>query len=101
MVAILALTMAGGFYVLQRDLRGQLNDQFERRALSIAQTLAGERNVVAQAAAGHPGGQLQVLATKVKQETGARFVVITNAKGIRLSHPTPALIGTSITYHDP
>src|SRR6185437_6150027 len=27
--------------------------------------------------------------------------VITNAKGIRLSHPTLALIGTPITYHDP
>ncbi|HEX9040069.1 MAG TPA: sensor histidine kinase [Trebonia sp.] len=101
MVAILALTMAGGFYVLQRDLRGQLNDQFERRALSIAQTLAGEQAVVRQAADGRPGGQLQLLATQVQRETSALFVVITNAQGIRLSHPKPALIGTPITYHDP
>ena len=101
MVAILVLTMAGGLYVLQRDLREQLNDQFEHRALSIAQTLAGERSVAAQAAAGHPGGQLQVLATQVQQETNALFVVITNAQGIRLTHPNPALIGTPITYHDP
>jgi two-component system CitB family sensor kinase len=101
MVAILALTMAGGFYLLQRDLRGQLNDQFEHRALSIAQTLAGEQSVAEQAAAGRPGGQLQVLATQVKQETQALFVVITNAQGIRLTHPNPALIGTPITYHDP
>jgi two-component system, CitB family, sensor kinase len=101
MVAILALTMAGGYYVLQRDLRGQLDDQFEHRALSIAQTLAGEQNVAEQAAAGHPGGQLQVLATQVLRETGSLFVVITNAQGIRLSHPNPALIGTPITYEDP
>ena len=101
MVAILVLTMAGGFYVLQRDLRGQLNDQFEHRALSIAQTLAGEQNVAAQAADGRPGGQLQVLATQVRQETGALFVVITNAQGIRLTHPNPALIGTPITYRRP
>jgi two-component system, CitB family, sensor kinase len=101
MVAILVLTMAGGFYVLQRDLRGQLNDQVEHRALSIAQTLAGEQAVAGQAATGRPGGQLQVLATQVRQQTNALFVVITNAQGIRLTHPNPALIGTPITYQDP
>jgi two-component system CitB family sensor kinase len=101
MVAILVLTMAGGFLVVQRNLSRQLNDQFEHRALSIAQTLAGEQNVVEQAAAGRPGGQLQVLATQVRQETGSLFVVITNADGIRLTHPNPALIGTPITYDDP
>ena len=101
MVTILVLTMAGSLYVLQRDLREQLNDQVEYRALSIAQTLAGERSVAEQAAAGRPGGQLQVLATQVQQETNALFVVITNAQGIRLTHPNPALIGTPITFHDP
>jgi two-component system CitB family sensor kinase len=44
---------------------------------------------------------LQVLATQVRQETGALFVVITNARGIRLTHPNPALIGTPVTYADP
>jgi two-component system CitB family sensor kinase len=101
MAAILVLTMAGGFYVLQRDLRGQLNDQFEHRALVVAQTLAAEQNVAEQAASGRPGGQLQLLATQELQANDALFVVITNAKGIRLTHPNPALIGTPITYHDP
>jgi len=101
MVAILALTMAGGFYVLQRDLRGQLNDQFERRALSIAQTLASEQAVATQVVDGRPGAQLQVLASRAMADTGALFVVITNAQGIRYTHPTPALIGTPVTYLDP
>ena len=101
MAAILVLTMAGGFLVVQRNMSGQLNDQFEHRALSVAQTLAGEQNVAELAARGRPGGALQVLATQVRRETGALFVVITDARGIRLSHPIPALIGTSITYKDP
>jgi two-component system CitB family sensor kinase len=101
MVAILVLTMAGGFYVLQRDLRGQLDDQFEHRALSIAQTLASEQTVATQVADGRPGGQLQVLATQAMEETSALFVVITNAQGIRYTHPKASLIGTSITYDDP
>ncbi len=101
MVAILVLTMTGGFFVVQRDLHEQLNDQFEHRALSIAQTLAAEQNVATQVVDGRPGGQLQVLASQVKQRTGALFVVITNAQGIRYTHPNPALIGTPITYKDP
>jgi len=101
MVAILVLTTAGGFVVLYQNMSRQLNDQFEDRALSIAQTLAGEQNVAKLAADGRPGGQLQVLATQVQQETSALFVVITNAQGIRLSHPNPALIGTPVTYDDP
>jgi two-component system CitB family sensor kinase len=101
MVAVLVLTLAGGFLVAQRNLSRQLNDQFEHRALSIAQTLASQRNVTALAADGHPGGQLQVLATRVRLETGALFVVITNARGIRLTHTNPALIGTPVSYEDP
>ena len=101
MVAILVVTLAGGYIVIQRNLSRQLNDEYEHRALSIAQTLAGQRNVAELAAAGQPGGQLQVLATQVMRETQSLFVVITNDRGIRLSHPTPALIGTPITYDDP
>ena len=101
MVAILVLTLVGGFFVAQGNLSGQLNGQFENRALSIAQTLAGQESVAAQAADGPPGGQLQVLATRVQRETDALFVVITNARGIRLTHPNPALIGTPVTYDDP
>ena len=101
MVAILLLTVVGGFVVMYQNTSGQLNDQFEHRSLSIAQTLAGEQNVVALAADGRPGGQLQVLASQVLRQTGALFVVITNAQGIRLTHPNPALIGTPVTYDDP
>ena len=101
MVAILVLTVAGGFFVVQRDLHGQLNDQFEHRALSIAQTLAAEQDVAAAVADGPPGGQLQAMATAEVEQTGALFVVITNARGIRYTHPTPALIGTPVTYLDP
>ena len=101
MVAILVLTMAGGSFLLYRDLHEQLNVQFENRALSIAQTLAAEQSVATQVADGRPGGQLQAMATSEKEATGALFVVITNAEGIRYTHPNPALIGTPITYNDP
>ncbi|HEY0936992.1 MAG TPA: sensor histidine kinase [Trebonia sp.] len=101
MVAILVVTLVGGFFVVQWNLRRQLNNQFEHRALSIAQTLAGEPNIAVQVLDGHPGGPLQALANQARAETGALFVVITNAQGVRYTHPNPALIGTPITYEDP
>ena len=101
MVTTLVLTMAGGAVVMQVNRWGQLNNQFEHRALSIAETLAGEPDIAAQVVNGRPGGQLQQLASQVQQKTGALFVVITNAQGIRFTHPKPALIGTPITYEDP
>ena len=101
MVAILVLTLAGGSLVVELNLHGQLNDQFEHRALSVAQTLAGEKSVAEQVADDGPGGQLQVMATQVREQTGALFVVITNARGIRYTHPNAALIGTPVWYDDP
>jgi two-component system CitB family sensor kinase len=101
MVAILVLTLAGGFFVVQWNLRGQLDDQFEHRALSIAQTLAAEDNVAVQVVDDPPGGALQTLATRTRAETGALFVVITDGRGIRYTHPNPALIGRPVTYNDP
>jgi two-component system, CitB family, sensor kinase len=101
MVAILVVTMVAGFFVVQLNLRQQFADQYERRAMSVAQTLAVDPSVTRLVAEGHPGGPLQRLATEVEHQTGALFVVIVSHQGIRLTHPNPALIGTPIDYRDP
>lgn len=101
MVAILVLVMVAGFLIVQWNLQRQLVGQYEHRALSVAQTLAAERQVRRLVTDGQPGGELQVLASDVQHQTHALFVVITNEHGIRFTHPNPALIGTPITYHDP
>jgi two-component system CitB family sensor kinase len=101
MVAILMITMVAGFLVVQWNLRQQFQDQYEHRALSVAQTVAADQTVARLVTDGHPGGYLQQFAGQVRQETGALFVVITNADGIRFTHPNPKLIGTPVTYNDP
>jgi two-component system CitB family sensor kinase len=100
MVAILVVTMAAGFAVVQRNLRQQVDQYWEQRALAVAQTMAVQPAVIGAVTGGHPGGQVQQLAEVVKRQTGALFVVITNAQGIRYSHPNPALIGKPV-YADP
>src|SRR5260221_71466 len=99
--AILVLTMAAGFLVVQWNMRRQFTEQYEHQSQSVAQTLAANPDVAWLVTNAPPGGALQQIATQVREQPGPLFVVITNAKGIRYTHPNPRLIGTSINYDDP
>src|SRR6516225_10509220 len=105
MVAILVVTLAAGFAVVQRDLNGQLNQQYEYRSLAVAQALASQPGLQQAVLAGDPGGVgphgvVQSMAVAAARDTGARFVVVTNAAGIRYSHPNTALIGKPVWFPD-
>jgi two-component system, CitB family, sensor kinase len=105
MVAILVVTMAVGFAVVQRDLNGQLNQQYEYRSLAVAQALASQPGLQQAVLAGDPGGVgpqgvVQGMAMAAARDTGARFVVVTNAAGIRYSHPNTSLIGKPVWFPD-
>ena len=105
MVAILVVTMAAGFAVVQWNLNRQLDEQYEQRALAVAQSLASQPGLQQAVRAGDPGGigphgAVQGMAMAAMRSTAATFVVVTNAKGIRLSHPNPRLIGTPVWYPD-
>jgi len=105
MVAILTVTMAAGFFVVQWNLIRQLHDQYEQRALAVAESLASQPGLQQAIEAGDPGGisphgVVQGMAMAAMSSTGAKFVVITNAAGTRLSHPHSWLIGTPVDYPD-
>jgi two-component system, CitB family, sensor kinase len=95
-VAILVVTMIAGFAVVQWKLRDQLQQQYEQRSLVLAQTLASQPAIINSVVHGRPGGEAQRLAMTARQQTKALFVVITNARGIRYSHPNPAKIGKPV-----
>jgi two-component system, CitB family, sensor kinase len=95
-VAILVVTMAAGFGMVRWNLQRQLYTQYENRSLVLAQTLAAQPAIVGAVVHGHPGGVAQRLAMAARNRTGALFVVLTNAQGIRYSHPNPALIGQPV-----
>ena len=99
-VAILVITMFAGFAVVQWHLKGQLNQQYEQRALAVAQSLASQPAIIHGVEAATPAPVVQRLSMAAMAATNARFIVITNARGIRYSHPDPALIGLPV-YDDP
>src|SRR5215469_4944562 len=100
-VLVLLFITVAGFAVVRWNLQNQLNQQYENRALAIAETLASQQTVIKGVESNwpSPAGPVQRLARAAQQQTRALFVVITNAQGIRYSHPDPWLIGQPV-YDD-
>src|ERR1700681_1538841 len=74
----------------------QLDDRYERRSLTIAQSVAAMPSVGDGLRDSDPSRTLQPLAEGLRKASGASFIVIAGPDGIRFSHPNPAMIGKPI-----
>lgn len=92
-VGCVAVTTVAASAVQERHLRIET----EQRVLAVAQSLAELDQV--QQAIGTPGApaELQQLADVVAQASRVDYVVITDADGVRLTHPTPAMRGFPVS----
>jgi signal transduction histidine kinase len=96
MLALLGvlLVVAGlSFWLYARLASSQLNEQYEDRALAIAQTVADLPEVVQALSRTGPVAAVEPIALRVAHSTGADFVVVVDRKGIRLSYTNPAGVG--------
>jgi two-component system CitB family sensor kinase len=94
--SVLLLTVVAGFALIVWYQKDQLDHSYEQRALTVAETVASTSSLIKAVEQGDPGGVVQVMATRIWHATGASYVVVTNSKGIRYSHPDPKLIGQPI-----
>jgi len=94
--AVLVLTLSVGFVLAIWYQKGQLDRQYEQRALGVAETVASTASLANAVARGDPNGVVQPMAQRIWRSTGVSFVVVTNAHGIRYSHPNPSLIGKPV-----
>jgi two-component system CitB family sensor kinase len=76
--------------------RYRLDDQYERKALGVAQSVADMPSVREALRDSDPSRTLQPLAQGMRNVSGASFIVIAGPDGIRYSHPNPAMIGKPI-----
>lgn len=98
-LVILTATVLIGYLLLISRERGHLDDQYEARAASIAQTTAqipGIRNCMQDESRGC-AATIQRLATDVTRATAASYVVVIDLHRVRHSHPKPALIGQQVS----
>lgn len=93
LLVVVAMSAVASVYLTSQ----QIDLEFRERSLTVASSVAalpGVRSAVAEA---DPDGVLQALAESVRIASGADFVVITDADGIRFSHPNPDRIGERVS----
>ncbi|MDF2707909.1 MAG: histidine kinase [Nonomuraea muscovyensis] len=96
-MVIVLLAVGGTAGVWATRTRDQLDSLHQRRALAIAQSVAGLPQVRAAFDLPEPETVLQPLALGVQQSTGADYVVIANREQTRYAHPNAALIGRKLS----
>ncbi len=92
-VAIVLLTVvtAGSalLAVQQREVRAAYRDQMLRLSHSVAQ----DPRVIGALGSADPASQVQPIAEVVRNATGVTYVVVTDARGVRIRTPTPTASG--------
>ena len=97
-VVIVVITVAVGFVLFVRGERANLDNAYERRAGSIASSVAQIPDIrrCMEDSVGCAPNAIQDLAMQVMHATGASYVVIIDLNRVRHSHPMPALIGQQV-----
>ena len=93
LLTVVAISALASIYLASQ----QIDREFRERSLTVASSVAALPEVRDAVGAGDPSGVLQPLAESVRLATGADFVVITDAQGIRFSHPNPSRIGELVS----
>jgi two-component system CitB family sensor kinase len=96
-LVILAVTSVVGFVLFAYAQRDRLDAQYEQRALAIAKTVAAEPEIQGVMEHGDGGDLVQAVATRIKIASNASYVVVIDLRGVRHSHPVPALIGQKVS----
>ena len=92
---VVLISLAISTAVLRRDLERQ----YEQRALAVARTVAADPQIAAAVLSGPPAadGPVQREAEQIRVRTGSLYVVVTDDRGIRYSHPMPANVGRRVS----
>jgi two-component system CitB family sensor kinase len=99
-LAIIALTVGVAVAVLYFHERSDLQKRAGTESLAIAHSVAANGVVVRALGEPHAWRTIDPIAERIRRQTGAAFVVVANARGIRMSHPNPRMIGKSL-MNDP
>jgi two-component system CitB family sensor kinase len=93
---ILVATLLVGVALALSAAQSRLDGEFEQRALGVASSVAASPEIAAAVAA-HERRDVQRRAEAVRRRTHTAFVVVTDEKGIRYSHPRPERIGERVS----
>ncbi|WP_254395527.1 SpoIIE family protein phosphatase [Streptomyces sp. AC512_CC834] len=92
-VVIVLLLVVAAAVALVLQVRHDSGVEARNRSVSVAATLANSPGIREALRSPDPTAVLQPRAEAVRKATGVDFVVVTNADGIRYTHPKPDRIG--------
>jgi two-component system CitB family sensor kinase len=95
-LVVLVLALGVGFGLYAGAVAHRLDQQYQQRALAIAQTVASEPTLRQALAGGDRSGVIQTIAKAAQGQSHASYVVVMDRYGVRYSHPNPALIGRTV-----
>lgn len=96
-VAIVLATLVCAGFLAAHLQETQIRETYAGRVLTIARSLAKLPAVQEAYRSDDPSSTLQPLAEVVRSSAGAEFVVFTDQRGIRYSHPDPSEIGKKVS----
>lgn len=95
-LTILVATVLIGFALFAQAERGHLDRQYQDRALAISHTVASIPVIQEAMQDGDSGNTIQSTAERIRVSSGAAYIVVIDLRGIRHSHPNPALVGQPV-----
>lgn len=95
--AIVLTCVAITTYAASRVQEQQVREDMTERVLAVAQSLAGLEQVTSAIGRDDASEQLQPLSDLIHRASGVDYVVIADADGIRVTHPTPAERGLPVS----
>jgi two-component system, CitB family, sensor kinase len=93
---LLACGLAGGLLAIHA-VQARLDTDYEQRALAVARSVTADPQIAAAVAAADRSGTVQRRAEAVRRATHTAFVVVTDIRGIRYSHPVLSRIGERVS----
>jgi two-component system CitB family sensor kinase/two-component system sensor histidine kinase DcuS len=101
MVSVLVFLQIGVSVIIFNSLISDfLEESLGKRAVDIARTISRMPSVKNALLYGDNGGELQNIISEVRDDTGARFIVVGKPDGTRLTHPFPDRIGKKFVGGD-
>jgi two-component system CitB family sensor kinase len=97
-VGILLASTLVGFVLITLSQRSELQRDYQQRALAIARTFAAMPTIRQALITRTPAERrlIQSVAEQVRHGTRATYIVVIDRRGVRYSHPDPALIGKTV-----
>jgi two-component system CitB family sensor kinase len=96
-LVIIAVVLLAASLAFARSSEAALEEQYGLRAKSVAESVAEVPEIRQLLGTGEISPRVQEIAESVRLRTGVSFVVVTDVRGVRHSHPRPERIGQTVS----